>query len=349
MAERKAVHYLNQFFGGIGGEEAADTPPRLKSEPVGPAGALNAQLDDCCEVVSTIICGDDYFSENEGEALAAIEDMLTDINPDIIIAGPAFNAGRYGMACGAVAQKADELGLPVVSGIYPENPGYEMYRNHAYFVETPDSAAGMRDALPDMASLVKRYFETDGNPGGPEEADYLPRGLRKNIFVETRGARRAVDMLLNKIKEEDYKSEYPMPAFDTVKPAEPLTDLSQAKIALVTSGGIVPDGNPDSIEASSASKYGKYSLKEFDDLSEDSHDTAHGGYDPVYASEDADRVLPLDVMRELEEEGEIGELHDYFYTTVGNGTAVASAREFAQDIASDLEAADVEGVVLTST
>ena len=48
--------------------------------------------------------------------------------------------------------------------------------------------------------------------------------------------------------------------------------------------------------------------------------TAHGGYDQTYANEDPDRVLPVDVMRNLEKEGKIGKLYDYYYATVGNGT-----------------------------
>mgnify|MGYP002508256639 CR=1 FL=1 len=32
---------------------------------------------------------------------------------------------------------------------------------------------------------------------------------------------------------------------------------------------------------------------------------AHGGYDPVYANEDSDRVLPVDVLREMEKEGKL--------------------------------------------
>ena len=39
--EIKIVHYLNQFFGQIGGEEKADISPRLKEGPVGPGAALN--------------------------------------------------------------------------------------------------------------------------------------------------------------------------------------------------------------------------------------------------------------------------------------------------------------------
>ncbi|MFR3413240.1 MAG: glycine/betaine/sarcosine/D-proline family reductase selenoprotein B [Coprococcus sp.] len=42
------------------------------------------------------------------------------------------------------------------------------------------------------------------------------------------------------------------------------------------------------------------------DLTEETYETAHGGYDPVYANEDADSVLPVDVLRELEKEGIIG-------------------------------------------
>ncbi len=48
------------------------------------------------------------------------------------------------------------------------------------------------------------------------------------------------------------------------------------------------------------------------DLTEETYETAHGGYDPVYANEDADRVLPVDVLREMEKEGKIGKLYINF-------------------------------------
>ena len=120
-------------------------------------------------------------------------------------------------------------------------------------------------------------------------------------------------------------------------------------MALVTSGGIVPKGNPDHIESSSASHYGEYDITGVMNLDEATYETAHGGYDPVYANADADRVLPVDVMRDLEKEGVIGELHTKFYTTVGNGTAVASAKAFAAEYAQKLVADGVGAVILTST
>jgi len=78
-------------------------------------------------------------------------------------------------------------------------------------------------------------------------------------------------------------------------------------------------------------------------------ETAHGGYDPVYANQDLDRVLPVDVIKEMLKNGEIGSLHDYYYSTVGNGTSVANAKIFGNAIAKDLLADNVNAVILTST
>ena len=156
-------------------------------------------------------------------------------------------------------------------------------------------------------------------------------------------------MLLAKLAGKPYTTEFAMPSFDRVAPGAAITDLAHTTIALVTSGGIVPKGNPDHIESSSASHYGEYDITGVDDLTSDKYETAHGGYDPVYANEDPDRVLPVDVMREFEKEGKIGKLHNIFYTTVGNGTAVASAKAFAAEYAQKLLQAGVHAVIMTST
>jgi glycine reductase len=140
-----------------------------------------------------------------------------------------------------------------------------------------------------------------------------------------------------------------MPVFDRVAPAGALKNLKEATIALVTSGGIVPKGNPDHIEASSASRYGEYDISGVDDLTAAGYGTAHGGYDPTYADGDADRVLPVDVLREMEREGRFAKLHDFFYSTVGNGTPVALAARFGREIAEKLRNAGVDAVILTST
>lgn len=349
MSKLRIVHYINQFFANIGGEEKADYEPELREGVVGPGLAFQQAFGEEAEIVATVICGDSYFNENLEVAQKTVLDMIKSQNPDAVICGPAFNAGRYGVACGTVAAAVKkELGLPVLTGMYKENPGADMYKKEVYIVSTKNSAAGMRAAVKDMAPLCLKLAKGE-KIGSSAEEGYIPNGIRVNFFEKERGSKRAVDMLVKKLAGKEFTTEFEMPDFDRVKPNPAITDMSKAKIALVTSGGIVPKGNPDHIESSSASKYGKYDIDGVDDLTAATYETAHGGYDPVYANEDADRVLPVDVLREMIKEGRIGSLYKYYYATVGNGTSVANAKKYAADIAKDLVADGVDAVILTST
>ena len=344
---KRVVHYINQFFANIGGEEMAHIEPELREGIVGPGMALNTAWKGEAEIVNTIVCGDSYFAEHEAEAKEKILGWVKEIKPDFFIAGPAFNAGRYGYACANICVAVQELGIPVLTGMYQENPGAD-YKEKILIVATRDSAAGMRQAAPTMAKLALKIMNGE-KLGASCEDGYMNNGIRVNFFEKERGAKRAVDMLINKLNGKPFVTEYPMPSFDRVAPNHAIKDLSKATIALCTSGGIVPKGNPDHIESSSASHYGEYNIAGVDDLTSETFETAHGGYDPIYANEDPDRVLPVDVMRDPEKEGKIGKLHDYYYATVGNGTAVASAKKFAAEYAQKLLAAGVDAVIMTST
>ena len=189
----------------------------------------------------------------------------------------------------------------------------------------------------------------DGQVPDPSVDPVLSRGLRANRFVEHTGAARAVDMLLARIEGRPYETEYDMPRFDRVAPAPPLVNPESATVALVTSGGIVPRGNPDRIEAANASRYGTYPVAGLEALTADSHQSVHGGYDPTFANADPNRVLPLDALRELEAAGRIGRLHPRYYATVGNATSVDRARRYGAEIAAALVNEGVQAVVFTST
>ncbi len=350
MAEKKfrVVHYLNQFFGGIGGEGKTNVTPFAKEGAVGPGNLFQKLFGESAEIITTVICGDNYFSENIEEASRTILDLIKQSNPDIFIAGPAFNAGRYGLACGEICKRVSQtLKIPVVTGMYLENAGLE-YRKWVYIVKTKGSAMGMQEAVSLMTKISQKLLKGEALES-PEAEGYFPQEIRKNYFAEECGAKRAIDMLLKKIGGETFQTEYKMPVFDRVTPLPPVEDLAKIKVALITSGGIVPKGNPDRIESSSASKFGKYSLEGLEFLSAETHQTAHGGYDPTYANENPNRVLPLDVMRELEKAGIFGKLHPFYYATVGNGTSVANAKTFAQNIVKDLLAEGVGAVIITST
>ncbi len=349
MNKIKVVHYINQFFAQIGGEEMAHVPPEWRDGPVGPGLALGAAFGEEAQIIGTVICGDSYFNENVEQALDTILEMVRQHQPDLLIAGPAFNAGRYGVACGTVAKAAqDKLGVKAVTGMYVENPGADMFAQDVYIISTRNSAAGMRDAVSRMVPLAKKLVKGE-TIGASAQEGYLPRGVRVNLFEKERGSKRAVDMLVKKLKDQPFETEYPMPNFDRVAPQPAVQNINQAKVALVTSGGIVPFGNPDRIESSNASRYGRYDIDGLMDLEEGKWATAHGGYDPSYANQDADRVLPVDVMRELEMEGKIGSLFHFTYSTVGNGTAVKSSKAFAEDFVKELIQENVQAVILTST
>jgi betaine reductase len=338
----KAVHYVNQFFAGLGGEDKAETPPTRLDGAVGPGQGLEAQG---VEIAATLACGDDYFAEHEEEALETLLGYLEDDRPDVLIAGPAFGSGRYGYACGTLVAAAAVRGIPAVAAMHPENPGVDA-AGKAYIVPTAVNVAGMRDALPRLAKLAAALAE-GRELGSAEQEGYLPRGFRRNYFAEKTGAERAIDLLLGKLGGET-RTEVGG-GLDRVEPPGPVPDLAEALVALVTEAGCVPQGNPDRLPSVRAQGWFRYDLDGEETLTSARYESVHGGFDVRLANEDPNRLVPLDAARALEREGRIGRLHEVFYTTTGNGTPVVTATRFGREIAGELREAGVGAVLLSGT
>ena len=98
----RIVHYLNQFFAGIGAEEKAGLPLESREGAVGPGKLFEQLIGGDANVVLTLVCGDNYAVENQDQMVAAAVDKIRQANADLLIAGPCFQAGRYGMAAGAL-------------------------------------------------------------------------------------------------------------------------------------------------------------------------------------------------------------------------------------------------------
>jgi len=180
MAEPlRVVHYINAFFGGLGGEEEAQTTLSLQDGALGPGRLLEQLLTDEGQVIATIMCGDGYFSEREEAVVTQVQGYLRDLKPDIFVAGPAFRSGRYGLACGRLCLEAERLGIPAVTGMHEENPGSDLYRPaHLYIIRTAASAVGMQPALQCMAALAVKRGR--GLPlGTAAEEGFLPRAVRR--------------------------------------------------------------------------------------------------------------------------------------------------------------------------
>ena len=90
----KAIHYINQFFGQVGGEDAADAKPIFHDG------------------------GDNYITNHTEEALKEIFAWLDGKQFDMFFAGPAFMAGRYGVGCGIICKAVKErYNVPVFSSM----------------------------------------------------------------------------------------------------------------------------------------------------------------------------------------------------------------------------------------
>ncbi len=350
MTEKiRVVHYINQFFAGMGGEDKADVPPERRAGAVGPGRALQAAFGADAEIVATILCGDTYFSEHADQAADELIAMIAGDKPDIVVAGPAFDSGRYGMACGKICSVAQAtLGIPALTGLAPENPAAEVYAAYTYVVPTGGTAAKMREAVAPMAKLALKLARRD-KIGTPAEEGYLPSGKRMNTFATQTAAHRATQLLLKKVRGEPYETELRVPTYDRVPPAPPIPDLKHATIAVGTEGGTVPVGNPDRIESVRATKWKAYSILNLDALVPGKYESAHGGYDARFANADPNRMVPVDALRTLEQEGAFAELYDDFFSTVGCGMPIATGTEIGRAIANKMKAEGIEGIIITAT
>ncbi|MCY4575280.1 MAG: glycine/betaine/sarcosine/D-proline family reductase selenoprotein B, partial [Chloroflexi bacterium] len=91
----KVVHYLNQFFGGLGGEEHAGVGADVRDEAVGPGRLLEQVLGDDSTVVKTIVCGDNYAAENLESVMELVVNEVRESGADLFVAGGCFAARGY--------------------------------------------------------------------------------------------------------------------------------------------------------------------------------------------------------------------------------------------------------------
>jgi betaine reductase len=345
----RIAHYLNQFFAGVGGEEKAGIPLEVREGAVGPGKLFEQLIGSDAKVVLTLVCGDNYAVENQDQMVAAAVQKIRQANADLLIAGPCFQAGRYGMAAGALCSAVQsQLSIPVLAAMSEENPGTDLYREMMYIIDSGATAADMRQTLRKMASLARKLI--DNQPIGlPQEENYFPRGFIRDRFVEQTAGQRLVEMILAKVKGEPFVSEMAPTTFSPVPMPPGVKDITRAKLLLITDGGLVPKGNPDKIEASAATRWGSYKIDGCDDLKGEDYEISHGGYDPQFVREDPDRLVPLDVMRELEQSGAIGELYEEFLSTSGLANPLSNTRRMGREMADKAKRLGIDAVILTST
>ncbi|MBM3223250.1 MAG: glycine/betaine/sarcosine/D-proline family reductase selenoprotein B [Candidatus Tectomicrobia bacterium] len=345
----RIVHYLNAFFGGVGGEAEAQTPVSVHAGALGPGRLLEHALAGQGQVAATLMCGDGYWAEHEETVVQQVREHLQQLKPDVFLAGPAFRSGRYGLACGRLCLEAERLGIPAVTGMHVENPGSDLYRSeHVYIVATEASAVGMRPALERMVALAIKRARHEPLGTAAEEG-FLPRAVRRTVPTGIPAAQRAVDMALRKWRGEPYTSEIAVETFEAVPPAPAVSNPAQMWLALVTESGLVRKGNPDRLPSAAATHWAAYTIAGMERLVAGEWDAVHGGYDNTAALQDPNRVVPLDALRALEREGVIGKLDDTLFVTVGNIGSLNAMKRIGAEIAARLVQRGVQAVVLPAT
>ena len=351
----KVVHVVNQFFVGLGGEEKAGLPAGVIDGSAGAARALEPKLGADAKVVCTIYVGDNFFHEHRDEAVKAILDAVRAAAPQVLVAGPAFNSGRYGMTCvEACDAVANELAIPCVTAMHDENPGVDAYRELAnarvYCLPSAESTAGMTDAMSRMAALALRLASGE-EIGAAAKEGYISRGIRRIEKTGSRGAARAVAMLLKKINKEPFASELPMELWDDAAPAPALVRVNERNLAVVTTSGVVPWGNPDKFKTYRNTYWRKYNIAELKELEPGKWEAVHGGYNVAYMNQNPHYGVPLDALRALEADGAIGagKLYPAYYVIPGNQGSPTVMRRMGQEIAADLKNDGVEGVLFVAT
>lgn len=340
----KVVHYVNQFFAGIGGEEEAGTAPALREGAIGPGKRLDALLGDEHEIVATALCGDDHASGTP-EFAAELVEQARAAGAELLIAGPAFTSGRYGLACARIVAAAVEAGLPALGAMHADNPGVAEAEG-APLVASGETAREMRPSLERLAAAALKVAAGEELTAEDGRVGTVPR---TNRMAEQSASERAVALVLKRLGGDDEATEIPLPRFDNVTPAAPIADPADALLVLLTEGGFVPAGNPDRLESARASKWIRHSLEGLTSVAEGEFESVHGGFSTQWANADPNRILPLDAARELEQEGAIGTLHGEYFATTGNGTTVADARRFGVEWAAELHQSHIQAAILTAT
>ena len=343
------LHFLNPFFAGIGGEESNDRGPQVEVGSRGPGRLLDQHLASQGKVVATLICGDNYFMGHESEVAAALAAAVKAHGVDLVIAGPAFSAGRYGLACGWICEFANQqLSLPAVTAMSMENPGTEFRRRKIYILPTGESVKSMPEVMPRLVQFGVKLAHRQAL--GPAEAEgYLPRGLRYNERVGKTAAERAVDMVLAKVRGAPYQTEIRLEDQERVTPPAPLGPLDQAVIAIVTEMGFLPHGNPDRIASSRNKVWGRYSIADMNAVSAEQFMYIHGGYNTQDVDQDPNRGVPVDALRDMEREGQIKELIDEVFSTCGNGGALTEMKRIGEEMAREVKRRGATAVIIPAT
>lgn len=254
------------------------------------------------------------------------------------------------MSCGEVCKHITEnYPVTAITCMNEENPGVDAFAKipNVYVMKGNKSSAKMRKDASTMARIAAKVLAGEEILWADAEG-YFPHGIRVDVKCEEAPTDRAIAMMLAKLSGQPYKTEFPIEQADTVTPAKGI-ETSKSKIGIITTGSLVPVGNPDRIPSGTASVWKRYDITEIDAFKKGEYYSVHGGFSTDNVNKDPEVQVPLSAIKAAAEEGKIGILDNYYYVTTGNLTILKEARKMGAEISAQLKEDGVQGVIFVST
>jgi glycine/betaine/sarcosine/D-proline reductase family selenoprotein B len=349
----KVMHYINQFFAGIGGEDKASVPLEFVEGALGPGIPLQKLISEKANIIMTAYCGDNYFPDHKEAVTQEINKRARENGVDLLVAGPAFFSGRHGFACVEVCNSfSNSLGSNSATGLAASSPAipiYKRYKNRrVYAFPTAENVAGMKAALDKIAKGIMKCGSR-GALGPAVEEGYIPRGLRIFETMDKSAVERAVEMLRKRIGGSPFTSEFTLEQVEETPIAEPVSNISDTVIALASTGGLHVSSNPYGAVSFKNSVWAKYPIGKLDSMKQEKWVVIHAGISNVYIAENPNYLVPLDVGREFESEKRFARLSPNFYSTTGVGGALEEMAKIGTEMAKSMKEEGIGAALLVST
>lgn len=165
----KVIMIYDQIQAGAGIKDDHMIPLAAKKEAVGPAIMMEPFLKKVDgRVIACLYCGDGFFAENKEEVTRKLCAMVSKLQPDVVMCGPAFNYEGYGFMAAHVAEAINTTtSVPAFAAMSKENEAtIATYKDRVSIIETPKKGGtGLNEALDAMCQLAKAMVEKeDLNP-----------------------------------------------------------------------------------------------------------------------------------------------------------------------------------------
>jgi glycine reductase len=156
-------------------------------------------------------------------------------------------------------------------------------------------------------------------------------------------------MLIAKLNGQPFQTELPYSAQSEQVAAPPLAALASSKVAIITTAGVVPAGNPDRFFLRGNTFWRKYPIDELERLDSGAWIAVHGGYSTSWMNQNPKPGRAARCVASLGKPRcrRPGRALVLFHP--GVGAEFDQASRMGREIAADLKAQGIDAALLVST